>query len=138
MITKLNFESVRSTNWSEYVTRFAFGGAVTLFAGVIADKFGPGIGGLFLAFPAIFPATATLIAKQQAKRHAGESGERRGRQAAAIDAAGAAMGSLGLVGFAAAAWKLLPRLALWETLTLATGLWAILALTVWIVYRRLL
>lgn len=138
MITKLSLGSVLSTTWSEYATRFVFGGAVTVLAALVADKFGPGIGGLFLAFPAIFPATASLIADQQEKRHAGENGKQRGRKAAALDAAGAAMGSVGLIGFAAAAWKLLPHLPLWETLALATGLWAILALAVWIVYRRLL
>ena len=49
-----------------------FGGAVTLLAGLTADTFGPGFGGLFLAFPAIFPA-ASLTEKHQrkTKRRAG-------------------------------------------------------------------
>ena len=51
--------SVLETKWSEYVTRFIFGGLVTLLAGVIADHYGPNIGGLFLAFPAIFPASSS-------------------------------------------------------------------------------
>src|SRR5712671_5535227 len=67
-------------------------------AGIIANKFGPSIGGLFLAFPAIFPASATLIEKyeKQKKEKEGLRGTQRGRQAASVDAAGAAMGSIGL------------------------------------------
>jgi Protein of unknown function (DUF3147) len=138
VIVKLNAGSVRITTWSEYATRFVFGGTVTLLAGLIADKFGPGVGGLFLAFPAIFPASASLIEKHQRekKRRAGLDGEKRGRLAAGVDAAGAAMGCLGLAVFAAAAWKVLPHAALWATLTLATALWAITAFVAWFVCRR--
>ena len=35
---------------------------------MIAPKWGPGIGGLFLAFPAIFPASDTLIEKHERRR----------------------------------------------------------------------
>jgi hypothetical protein len=51
------------------------------------------VGGLFLAFPAIFPASATLVEKHEAenKKRRGLSGMVRGREAAALDAAGAAM-----------------------------------------------
>ena len=138
MIVKLNLASVRSTTLSEYATRFLFGGAVTVLAGLVADRFGPGIGGLFLAFPAIFPASASLIEKQQRqkKQRAGLSGEQRGRLAAGLDAAGAAMGCFGLVGFATTAWMLLPNLPLWQSLALATGLWTVIVVTVWTVARR--
>jgi hypothetical protein len=138
MIVKVDSSSAGSTTWGEYATRFAFGGAVTLLAGLIADKFGPAIGGLFLAFPAIFPAGASLIEKhqQEKKRRAGMNGTERGRLAAGVDAAGAAMGTLGLMGFAALSWKLLPHLALWQTLVLATTLWILVAVTVWLIHRR--
>jgi hypothetical protein len=139
MIVKFDFDSVRSTTWGEYATRFIFGGAVTLFAGLIADKFGPGVGGLFLAFPAIFPASASLIEKHQRekKRRAGGNGEQRGRLAAGVDAAGATMGCVGLIGFGAIAWKVLPRAPLWESLLISTVTWAILAISGWIICRRL-
>jgi hypothetical protein len=35
-------------------------------AGLVADIFGPATGGLFLAFPAIFCASVTLIERQSA------------------------------------------------------------------------
>jgi len=138
MIVKLNLEPIRTTTWSEYATRFVFGGAVTLLAGLIAEKFGPGVGGLFLAFPAIFPAGASLIEKQQRrkKRQAGVNGEVRGRLAAGVDAAGAAIGCSGLAGFAISTWKFLPQLSLWQTLILATGIWTSVAVTMWIFCRR--
>jgi hypothetical protein len=140
MIVRLDLDSFRSTTWSEYTTRFIFGGAVTLLAGLIADRFGPGVGGLFLAFPAIFPASASLIEKhqQEKKQRAGMKGKQRGRLAAGVDAAGAAMGCVGLAGFAAAAWILLPQRPLWESLGLAILLWAFVSVMVWTVFRRLL
>jgi len=52
------------------ITRFVlfFGGLVTAIAGVIAKQFGAAVGGLFLAFPAIFPASATLIEKREKQK----------------------------------------------------------------------
>ena len=80
-----------------------------MVAGLIAARFGPVVGGLFLAFPAIFPASATLIEKhvRRRKEKAGLSGVRRGREAAALDAAGAALGSL--AAFAIVIWLLIGR-----------------------------
>jgi hypothetical protein len=48
--------------------RFALGGFATVAAGLVADLWGPAAGGLFLAFPAIFCATATLIEKHERER----------------------------------------------------------------------
>src|SRR5437588_12303715 len=61
------------TRWYELALRFLFGGLITAVAGIIAKEFGPGIGGLFLAFPAIFSASATLIEKHETQKK-----ERRG------------------------------------------------------------
>jgi hypothetical protein len=76
MIVQLNPSALRETHWYEYLIRFALGGAVTVVAGLIAARFGPSVGGLFLAFPAIFPASATLIEKhvRRRKEKAGFSG----------------------------------------------------------------
>ena len=71
-----------------------------------AKQYGPVVGGLLLAFPAIFPASATLIEKheKEKKEKQGLNGTLRGRQAASADAAGSAMGSLGLIVFAILIW----------------------------------
>jgi hypothetical protein len=58
---------------------------MTVVAGLIAARFGPVIGGLFLAFPAIFPESATLIEKhvRESKEKAGLPGAPRCWAAAA-------------------------------------------------------
>ena len=91
------------------------------------------IGGLFLAFPAIFPASATLIEKheKQKKERQGIDGTVRGRKAASIDAAGAAMGSLGLGVFAFIVWKLVSRHSHWMVLVTATAYWLAVSILVW-------
>jgi hypothetical protein len=68
MQIKVDTSGLGQTKWYEYAVRFVAGGPVTATAGIIAKKFGPGVGGLFLAFPAIFPASATLIEKHEKQR----------------------------------------------------------------------
>ena len=68
MIVKFKPSALGQTRWYEYLVRFVLGGAMTVVAGLIAARFGPVIGGLFLAFPAIFPASATLIEKHVRER----------------------------------------------------------------------
>jgi hypothetical protein len=114
MIFQFKPSALRQTRWHEYLVRFVLGGVMTVVAGVIAARFGPVIGGLFLAFPAIFPASATLIEKhvRERKEKAGLPGARRGKEAAALDAAGATLGSFGLVAFGLVIWLMMVRLPL--------------------------
>ena len=128
-----DFRAVRTTEWHEYALRFIFGGLITVLAGLIAKALGPVIGGLFLAFPAILPASITLVEKhtRRRQRRRGASGTRSGRRAAALDAAGASIGGLGLFIFALSAWAMLPRTSAWLALTLATLAWAALAIVIW-------
>jgi len=136
MIVQANFSALRETRWYEYLIRFVLGGAMTVIAGLIADHFGPIVGGLFLAFPAIFPASATLIEKhtRERKEKAGLTGARRGREAAALDAVGATLGSFGLVAFAFIIWLLIER-APALALALATVAWLAVSVLVWM-FRR--
>jgi len=100
---RFSSSSLREGGWYEYMIRFALGGAATVFTGLASSRYGASVGGLFLALPAIFCASATLIEKHEIrrKREAALAGERRGQEAAALDAAGAALGALGLLAFAA-------------------------------------
>jgi len=136
MIVQANFSALRETRWYEYLIRFVLGGAMTVIAGLIADHFGPIVGGLFLAFPAIFPASATLIEKhtRERKEKAGLTGARRGREAAALDAVGATLGSFGLVAFAFIIWLLIER-APALALALATVAWLAVSVLAWM-FRR--
>lgn len=138
MIIRLDTSTPRQTRWSEYVLRFVFGGLVTAAAGVIADKFGPSIGGLFLAFPAIFPASATLIEKheREKKQRQGLNGTQRGRDAAALLATGSALACAGLLLFGALVWMALPNHRPWLVLSAATVVWALASSGLWLIRRR--
>ena len=134
MKIQVSFSALGQSHWSEYASRFVFGGLATALAGVIAEKYGPVVGGLFLAFPAIFPATATLIESQEKKRKCGH-GVVSGRRAAALDAAGAAAGTFGLMIFGFVVWKLIELLPLWATLLLATLAWLAVSISAWRIWK---
>ncbi len=138
MLVKMSLSSLQEGRWYEYLIRFGMGGAATVFMGFIGNSFGPSIGGLFLALPAIFCASATLIEKHEIrkKREAGLTGERRGVEAAALDAAGAAMGSLGLLTFAATFLVLVAR-NYWWALAVACVAWFLTSVGAWWIRRRI-
>lgn len=108
----------------EYFVRFAFGGAVTAIAGLVAARWGLAIGGMFLAFPAILPASLTLV-----KRHGG-------RGAAIDDARGGRVGTLGLAGFAAVVAASATALPPAACLALATAAWLAIAVLAWRILLR--
>ena len=139
MKIKIDTTTLGEAKWYEFVIRFAFGGTVTALTGIIAKHFGPEIGGLFLAFPAILPATATLIEKHEMekKRDAGKNGIASGRKAAGADAAGAAVACPGLLVFAVIVWKVLPSSSLPLILTAATLAWLSTAVAVWLAREKL-
>src|SRR5690242_11311523 len=137
---RVQFETLKQTRWYECLIRFALGGAITVIAGLLGKKFGPAVGGLFLAFPAIFPASATLVEKheQQRKQQKGLKGVDRGTDAAALDALGASLGSMGLVVFALFVWQVLPHHSPAPILIAAAVLWFVASGCFWLVreYRR--
>lgn len=139
MRIQVDLSTLTQTQWHEYAVRFLFGGLITTLAGIIAKQLGPGIGGLFLAFPAIFPASATLIEKheKEKKESLGLKGEARGRIAASIDAAGSSMGSIGLVVFALVVSQFISRGRAWIVLGGATVLWLGVSVAVWQIRKAL-
>lgn len=138
MIIDVDLASVKSTKPHEYLLRFFFGGIVTALTGLIAKRYGPVIGGLFLAFPAIFPASVTLIAthEKQRKQKAGYDGTRRGRTAAGLEAAGTFLGALALLLFAFILYRFLPVHTPVLTLTIASLVWLSLSCLLWLLTRR--
>jgi hypothetical protein len=134
----VNFSSLKSTKPHEYALRFIFGGIVTAAAGLIAKRYGPVIGGLFLAFPSIFPASASLIEshEKQRKQKAGYDGTNRGRTAASLDAAGTFLGALALCLFAFVLYRLLPSSNSILTLTIASLSWLTLSILLWLLAKR--
>ena len=115
----------RETSFRAYAVRFALGGAITAAAGLVAHVFGPAVGGLFLAFPAIVPAAVTLIDRHDGARAAGAS------------ALGAALGGMGLLAFGAVVWLLAERLPAWLVLLLATLVWLAASVGLWTAFYRL-
>jgi hypothetical protein len=137
MLIRAKWSAIGQTRGYEYAVRFALGGLATVLAGVIADAFGPATGGLFLAFPAIFCASATLVEKHERNRKArvGLEGRRRGQMAAALDAAGAGWGSLALAVFGAVVWLMAEQGAV-ATLTLAACVWLSIAMALFFLRRQ--
>jgi hypothetical protein len=93
---------------------------------------------LFLAFPAIFPASVTLVEKHEKKRkaEAGMHGQERAMNAAGADAMGACLGSLGLIAFAALVWQLLVKMPSWAVLMSAVAAWFAGAASAWILWKK--
>jgi Protein of unknown function (DUF3147) len=138
MMVHVKWSALRQSRWYEYVLRFVLGGVATLVAGLVAEFWGPEVGGLFLAFPAIFCASATLVEthERKRKRRQGLNGERRGTDAAALDAAGAVLGSVGLAVFAVCAWKLGSSHGFAALLTAAFA-WLLVSVAIWRAHRGL-
>ena len=135
----IDISSLSESRSREWAVRFLFGGAITAAAGLITAKWGPSVGGLFLAFPAIFPASATLVEKHERERKEklGLHGYRRGRDAVGAEAAGAAMGSIGLAVFGMTVWMLLPRSSPWLVMPAATGVWFLTSGMMWMFRKHL-
>jgi hypothetical protein len=103
----------------ELGVRFAFGFVISIAAALIGMRFGHHIGGLFLAFPAILPASLTLIERKH------------GDNPASINAMGAVIGGVALVGFAlASAWLFQPVHPL-IAVALATTAWLAVAVALY-------
>ncbi len=124
MTPEIDLRGLRKTSPSEYLLRFAFGGIVTTCTGIIAHEYGPSIGGLFLGFPAILPASLTLV-----RRH-------DGRRQAVEDARGAVLGAVGLMVFAAVTALLATRVRTAVVLAAATCAWGLIAIACWTVIHR--
>lgn len=132
------WSAIKEVHAHEYATRFIFGGICTALAGLIANRWGPAVGGLFLAFPAIFPASACLIESHQKehKRQIGLDGTGRGREAAALDAVGASLAAIALASFAAIVWLMVERYNAVGVIALATLVWASVAPIMWLLWKK--
>jgi hypothetical protein len=104
--------------------RAAFGAAVSLVAAIIGVVFGARIGGLFLACPAILPATLTLIEQKEGKRPAEE------------DEHGSIAGALGLVAFAVTGALLVDRIGVVVALLGAVLAWLVVSIGAYAVAAR--
>jgi uncharacterized membrane protein (GlpM family) len=111
---------LREVRARDLAIRLTFGASVSAVAAVAAIVAGPRFGGLFLAFPAILPATLTLIEKEEHERKAKD------------DDVGAVLGAVALVPFAGLAWLLLPRIGAPLALLTAVGGWLVSAFALYL------
>lgn len=115
--------AVREIAAKELLVRFAFGAGISAVAGVIGTVLGDRVGGMLLAFPAILPATLTLIEEKDTERRA------RG------DDVGSIFGAIGLVAFALVAWLLLSRAGALGALIAASAAWLSVAALLYVAVR---
>ncbi len=139
MTPAFDFSGLKDAHWTQFAVRFVLGGTITMCTGLVAQRWGPVVGGLFLSFPAIFSASATLIERHETakKLQAGINCRARGRKAAALDAAGTVLGGWGLMLFGCAVWLALPRYSTVQVLALAAVLWLIVSASLLWVRRHL-
>ena len=110
---------VKDKGFGDYAVRFAFGAGIALVAGAIGMVFGPKVGGLFLGFPAILPASLTLIQKKE------------GKEEASIDSVGAALGAVGMIVFAVLITVFATRLGAVTSVLVALGAWVVVAVALY-------
>jgi hypothetical protein len=123
----IDLKAVGDVRPGEVAVRFAFGAAISVLAGLVSLGFGPRAGGMFLAFPAILPATLTLIER------------REGTRVARHDLSGSVLGAVGLMAFALVGVVTLGRLAYGVALLAALVAWAVMAVLaylLWTAVRR--
>ena len=110
---------------ADLAIRFAFGFGVSVIAGVVTLALGDHLGGLFLAFPAILPASLTLI------------GEKEGDDQAELDAVGATVGAVALVAFAFVAVAMFTVVRPTAVEVLAAVAWLAVASGLYVVARAI-
>lgn len=95
----------------DYLIRFAFGAVISICAALVSSAAGARFGGLFLAFPAILPASLTLLQEDDGTRDADRN------------AIGAVLGGVALVCFAVAGEGLFGRIPAVAVLVSALIVW---------------
>jgi uncharacterized membrane protein (GlpM family) len=86
---RVDLRKVRDVKAGEMLIRFVLGATVSVVAAIISLAAGARLGGVFLAFPAILPASLTFVQ------------DKEGTNKADRDAVGAVLGGLALLAFAA-------------------------------------
>jgi hypothetical protein len=103
----------------DYVVRFMFGAGISLVAGLIGMLLAPKLGGVWLGFPAILPASLTMIQK------------REGKEQAAIDSEGAVLGAAAFVVYAIVLAMFTAQWGVLVTLIVALVVWTVVAVALY-------
>jgi hypothetical protein len=119
----IDLSKLKEVSLPKYAMRFAFGAVVATVSALVGMRYGIRAGGLLLAFPAILPASLTLIEEQ-------EDTER-----AVADAKGAILGSIGMLAFGVVVFTTVERLGL-LALVLGALAWIGVSLGLYLLVRH--
>ena len=121
MKIEADLSALKTVKPHEYAVRFLFGGLVTAIAGVIAKHYGPASAASFLPFPPSFPPAPRSSKNTRSRRSSGPASTAPAGAAKplSVDAAGASLGTIGLVAFAVIVWRYLPSHSAWLVLPVA-------------------
>lgn len=122
----VELDRLRGVRTRDVAVRFVFGAVISLVAGWAGNVWGARVGGLFLTFPAIMPASLTLIE------------QKGGRRQADRNASGAVVGGAALGAFALVAHVGLRSLPAAAVVALATLGWTVVAVGGYLLVRRVL
>jgi hypothetical protein len=117
-IPRMSLNGLKQKSPKDYLIRFAFGASISLIAALISLKYQL-FGGMFLAFPAILPASLTLVERDA------------GKEEATIDAEGAIIGAIGLVAFALVVAFGIQLLGAIPALIAAAAAWLVISLGIY-------
>ena len=115
----VELDKIKQVRAGQYLVRFALGAGVSVAAGIVGRSVGARFGGMFLAFPAILPASLTLIQDKEGTRRAHRS------------AIGAVLGGVGLVVFAVVGEACLGHLQPFAALLVALGAWSVVSVALY-------
>lgn len=121
----IHLAALRHLPVRDLAIRFAFGAAISVLAGIISLIAGNEPGGVLLAFPAILPATLTLVEKEEDER-----------QAEDLDV-GAILGAAALGAFAVVVWQFVGSHPAALVLFFATLAWLVAAVVLYLALRLL-
>lgn len=117
--------ALRDLPVGELLIRFGFGATISAIAAIVSVVAGSEPGGILLAFPAILPATLTLIEKQESER-----------QAEDLDV-GSILGAAALAVFAIVVWQFMDSGPAPVVLAAATVAWLAAAALLYLGFRVL-
>lgn len=126
-LASIDLSGLKKVKPRDLAIRFAFGATIAVIAGIASLTLGSAAAGPLLAFPAILPATLTLMEKED------------GESKTIHDLQGSVLGAVGMCAFAVVAWVLLGRLPLLIALLIALVAWAVTSgglYLIWASYLR--
>jgi len=123
-IAGFDVQRLRDASVKDLGIRFAFGAGASTVAAIVGGVVGPTLGGAFLAFPAILPATLTLLE------------QKHGTEDAIHDQRGAVLGAIGLIAFALAGAFLFDRFAAAVVLLTASVAWVVVSVGIYLAVAR--